>query len=131
MHFTNEDNDMLAERLIIEFKSITSVEEMLKYMLAHLYALDASLIEKFRNQIVEYEKLLANVKFMRAIRYRDAMIRESAEEYFGDDYGEDDPYIYNEELEEEIQKITMRLLATLGMVVKQLKNKSVDIGDDA
>jgi hypothetical protein len=131
MHFDNQDNDMLAERLIIEFKSITSVEEMLKYMLAHLYALDANLIEKFRNQIVEYEKLLANVKFMRAIRYRDAMIRESAEEYFGDDYGDDDPYMYNEELEEEIQKISMRLLATLGMVVKQLKNKSVDIGDDA
>lgn len=128
MPFTSEDYD--AERLIAEFKSIDEIEEQLKFVLLHLYSLNRETQEKFRSQIIEYEKLLGNTKFMRQIKYRDSLVSDYATEYFGNDYGEDDPFVYDEKLELQINKIGMRLLATVGLIAKSMKEKTFVIGED-
>jgi len=130
MALFNQGDDFNAERIISDFKSIEGIEEQLKFVLLHLYALDKDNQEKFRPQIIQYEKLVGNVKFMRKIRYRDSILKEFSSEYYGNDYGDDDPFMYNEELEVQINKIGMRLLATVGLVAKSMKEKNIVIGED-
>jgi len=123
-------DDMSADKLISDFKSLDKLEEQLKFVLLHLYSLTKEEQDRFRPQIVEYEKLLSNTKFMRKVKYRDSLILDYPTEYFGNDYGEEDPFMYDEELENQIIKIGMRLLATVGLIAKSMKERSVSIGDE-
>lgn len=130
MPFLPQSDDYSSEKIITEFKSIECVEEQLKYVLLHLYSLDKNGQERFRDQIIEYEKYLSNTKFMRQIRYRDAIIRDYSAEYFGQDYGDDDPFIYDEKLEMQINRINMRLLATIGLIAKSMKETNFAVDDE-
>jgi hypothetical protein len=126
----SSSDDYNAEKLIFDFKSITSLEEQLKFVLLQLYTLDQEAQQRFRPQIIECEKILANIKFMRQVKYRDSLVFDYPSEYWGNDFGEDDPFIYDEKLEVQINKISMRLMATVGLIAKSLKEKNFVVGDD-
>lgn len=130
MNFQPSD-DYSSDHLIGEFKSIETLEEQLKFVLLHLYSLKQETQEQFRSQIIEYERLLQSPQFRRAIKYRDSLLKDYASEYMGKDFGDDDPFVYNEKLETEIIKIEMKLLATIGLIAKSMKEKGVFIGDEA
>jgi hypothetical protein len=68
--FMPQNEDYTADRIITEFKSLVSLEEQLKFVLLHLYSLPADKQQGFRQQILDFEKLLANNKFMRLVRHR-------------------------------------------------------------
>jgi hypothetical protein len=130
MGMFNGSDDFNADKLISDFKSMNKIEEQLKFVLLHLYSLDRDTQEKFRPQIVEYEKIMANNVFMRQVKYRDSLAEDYPSEYFGTDFGDDDPFIYDEKLELQISKISMRLLATVGLIAKAMKEKNIVIGED-
>lgn len=125
-----QDEDYFADTIIQNFKGMTKLKEQLRYVLIILYQLDDKGQEKFHESIVKIEKYLADIKFMRAISERDGMVEEHPIEYFGKDYGYDDPFIYKQALEIRINKIELELLAVLGMVIKHLKQHMV-ISDEA
>jgi hypothetical protein len=75
--FMPQNEDYTADRIITEFKSLVSLEEQLKFVLLHLYSLPADKQQGFRQQILDFEKLLANNKFMRL--EAQVMINVSAE----------------------------------------------------
>jgi len=131
MPFLPQNDDYTADKIISEFKSLVSVEEQLKFVLLHLYSLPMEKQKTFRQQILQYEKLLTNNKYMRAIRFRDATIIDYSVEYFGKDFGEDDPFLYNSKLEESITRLSMKLLATIGLIVKSIKENIFQVDDNA
>ena len=127
----NYDNqDMMVDSIIQTFKSMTRLKEQLRYVLLILYQLDNEGQQRFQSSILKIEKYLKNIKFMRAVSERDGIVDEHPIQYFGRDYGYDDPYTYAEELEQQINQIELELLAILGMVIKHLKNE-FHIGDEA
>jgi hypothetical protein len=131
MAFIPQGDDYSADRIITEFKSLVSLEEQLKFVLLHLYSLPADKQAGFRQQILEFEKILSNSKFMRMVRHRDAMITDYAWEYFGKDYGDEDPFVFDTRLEDRIQTISMKILAVIGLVVKALKEDIFQVGNEA
>lgn len=131
MPFLPQSDDYGADRIIADFKSIEKIEEQLKFVLLQLYSLPMDKQKTFRNQIIQFEKMFVNQKYMRKIRHRDAMIEENSQEYFGKDYGEDDPFLYNPKLEESITRLSMKLLATIGLIVKSMKENIFSVDDNA
>lgn len=125
-----QQDDYTGEHILSEFKGIISLEEQLKYVLTLLYSLDDNGQSMFRRQILEYEKIWMDMHFIRGVRERDGLVKEFTVEYHGRDYGEDDPFIYKEELEKKLNQITLRLMATLGLIIKYTKQKVVEIGDE-
>jgi hypothetical protein len=125
------NDDYSADRIITEFKSLISLEEQIKFVLLHLYSLPSDKQAQFSPQIIEFEKILNHGKFMRLVRHRDAMTEEFKWEYFGKDYGEEDPFIFDARLEERITTISMKLLAVIGLIVKTLKENVFQVDDNA
>lgn len=129
MEFDQEQ--MLADTIIQNFKSMTKLKEQLRYVLLILYQLDQKGLENFHSNVLKIEKYLTDVKFMRAIGERDAIVDEYPREYFGKDFSYDDPFIYKQKLEVTINKIELELLGILGLVIKYLKQDSFTIPDEA
>lgn len=129
MEFDQEQ--MLADTIIQNFKSMTKLKEQLRYVLLILYQLDQKGLEQFHSNVLKIEKYLTDVKFMRAIGERDAIVDEYPREYFGKDFSYDDPFIYKQKLEVTINKIELELLGILGLVIKYLKQDSFTIPDEA
>jgi hypothetical protein len=125
-----DQDEMMADTIIQNFKSMSKLKEQLRYVLLILYQLDNEGQQKFQSEIVKLERYLANIKFIRRISERDAIVEEHPMEYFGKDFGYDDPFIYKDKLENTINKIELELLAILGLVVKHLK-KQFHISDEA
>lgn len=119
-----------ADSIIASFKSMSGVEEQLKYTIVLLYQLPVQQQEDFREYLLEFEKIFENIEFMRKIRYRDSLVRDYSSEYFGKDYLPDDPFLFDRELEKRINAVTMKIMACLGMVVKSLKDNEMIISDD-
>ena len=74
---------------------------------------------------------MKDTKFMREVNERDGLIVEYAVEYYGRDYGQDDPFLYKERLEVKINKIELDLLAILGRAIKYMKKDTLNILDEA
>lgn len=125
-----EQNEIMAETIISTFKSLDKVEEQIKYVLVLLYQLDMANQEKFQEQILEFENYFSDIEFMKLVRYRDALVKDYSAEYFGRDYGIDDPFLFNKELEQKINEISMKIMATLGLIIKSMKESIVNIPDD-
>jgi len=131
MGFGIEDNQIMTETIISTFKSLDKLEEQLKYCLVLLYQLTEDQQNVFNEQIVEFEGYFADINFMREVRHRDAMVKDYSAEYFGKDYGFDDPFQFNPKLEKKINIISMRIMATLGLLIKQIKEQHINISDEA
>jgi len=126
----NNNNDIMPETIISTFKSLDKLEEQLKYVLVLLYQLDMKTQQKFQDQILKFEEILSNTDFMRQVRHRDALVEDYPAEYFGRDYGYDDPFLFDEKLEKKINEISMEIMATLGLMIKEMKESSLFIGDE-
>lgn len=125
-----DQDSIMSETIISTFKSLDKLEEQLKYVLVLLYQLDQKSQEKFQEQIVEFEDYFADTEFMRFVRHRDALVKDYPAEYFGRDYGFDDPFQFNPELEKKINDISMKIMAVLGLIIKSMKESHLFIGDD-
>ena len=125
-----DNNEIMAETIISTFKSLEKIEEQLKYVLILLYQLDSNLQTKFQDQILEFEKLFNDDEFIRKVRYRDALVKEYPTEYFGRDYGFDDPFKFDKKLEDKINKLSMRIMAVLGLIIKEIKESKLYIPDE-
>lgn len=119
MNFDQEN--LLVDTIMQNFKSMTKLKEQLRYVLLILYQLDNEGQKKFQDSILKIEKYLSDVKFMRAIGERDGMVDEHPIEYYGKDFGYDDPFIYKQKLEFRINTIELELLGILGLVIKHMK----------
>jgi hypothetical protein len=124
-----DQDSMMADSIIQTFKSMTKLKEQLRYVLVLLYQLDSKGQKQFQDDILKLEKYLSDLKFMRSIGERDAIVEEYPREYFGRDYSYDDPFIYKQKLESHINKIELYLLSVIGMIIKYLKQDSIVIGD--
>lgn len=119
--------DNSADNWISQFRIIDKIYEQLKFIVVLLYSLDTEGQKKFRPQILKFEKYLSNNVLMRKIRYRDALISDHPTEYYGKDLGDDDPFLYLEELEAKITNLSMEIMACLGLVVKHVKEQEFTI----
>jgi len=126
-----DQNEIMSETILSTFKSLEKLEEQLKYVLVLMYQLDQKTQEKFQDQIIEFEEYFADNEFMRVVRHRDALVKDYTAEYFGKDYGFDDPFQFDVELEKKINEIGMKIMATLGLIIKAMKESHLFIGDDA
>jgi hypothetical protein len=116
--------------ILMQFKSIKSVEEQITFVLGLLYTLDSKDSDVFHTEILNLEELLEDTELMRAIRYRDSIVESFASEYFGRDYGEDDVFKFEKELEEFLLKTTRKLLAILGRYLRVTGEVRIDLGDE-
>lgn len=124
------EDEFSTNALLREFKSIDAIEHQLKYILSLLYSLDPKSKELFSADTRKLERLLNNQKFLRSIRYRDSLVTEYSMEYYGRDYGDDDPFHYNQKLERDIQNLSMELMRMLGSIINVLKDTSIFVRDE-
>jgi len=126
-----EDNvDFQANQMITQFKSLDKLEEQLKYIITLLYSLDTKSQDHFSEEIRKFENIFIKNKYMREVRHRDALVNEYPSEYFGKDFGSDDPFNYKEKLEIDMTKLTLELMMVLGRIIKRMKEQHLVIGDD-
>jgi len=81
-------------------------------------------------EIKKFEEFTMDVEFMRSVKHRDALVNEFSAEYFGRDYTEDDPFLFNAELEEQINEISLEIKSVLGRVLKSMAKDEIVISDD-
>lgn len=124
------DDEFSTNVLLRDFKSINAIEPQLKYILSIIYSLDAKSKEIFSADTRKLERLLNNQRFLRNIRYRDSLVTEYSMEYYGKDYGEDDPFKYNDDLERQIQNLSMELMRILGSIIQVVKETSLFVRDE-
>lgn len=124
------DSEFVTNNWILQFKSMEKLTEKLQFVLLILYSVESPVQKKFEREILKFEDYLNDVKFMRAVKHRDALVDEYSAEYFGKDYGGDDPFSYNFKLEMKINKISMDLLSTLGRLIKVVKESEFSVGAD-
>ncbi len=123
-------SDYAYESWISQFKSMQKLTEQLQFMLTILYSLDGTGQAKFQDNILSFEKIRADHDLMRKVMLRDAIVVENPVEYFGKDFGLDDPFKYDKKLEEQIANISIDIMACLGLVIKYLKAQDFHIGDE-
>lgn len=122
--------EMRYETWIVQLKNTDKLSEQLVFILTILNSLEGSIQKDFQDQILKFESYYKNQKLMRHIKHRDALISEYPTEYYGHDYGEDDPFLYKKDVELQITKISLEIMSTLGMVIKRLKNTEFNIDDE-
>jgi hypothetical protein len=127
--YGDDIGDVEAHQILTHFKSIHKLTEQMNYVLTLLYSLDSKTAEKFRPEILWLEKVMGDLVFMRRVRHRDAMVEQYPAEYFGRDYGQDDPFLYDAEIESAIQDVSMRCLAVVGRVISTMKEDTVFLSD--
>lgn len=118
------------ENWISQFKSMTKLSEQLQFILLILNSLEGDSQEQFYNELTKFEEYFTDQEFMRKVKARDALIDSNPAEYYGRDFGEDDPYQYDQELEKNITEISMDILTTLGRVIKLMKSRDIAIPDE-
>lgn len=123
-------NELMADSIIGTFKSLDSLEEQLKYVLVLMYQLKSDAQKKFQDEIEQFEEYFSDIDFMRRVRHRDSLVKDYPSEYFGRNYGRDDPFFYDREIEKKINDISMEIMACLGLVVKSLKEVTFYLDDD-
>jgi hypothetical protein len=124
-----DQDSMMADTILSRFTAMKSLKEQLRYVLVLMYQLDAKGQDLFHEHTVKLERYLGNVKFIRAVGERDGLVEDHPVEYYGRDFGYDDPFIYKEKLEVQINKIELELLAIIGLVIKYLKESSIFVED--
>ena len=129
MWFDNQD-EMGKASIIAMYRQLESLEEQLKFVLVLLYSLKGEQQERFREDINMYESYFEDTDFMRKVRHRDSLVRDYPSEYFGKNFGKDDPFTFDPELEKQINDIGMDIMATLGFVIK-LRENNMYIPDEA
>jgi len=127
----NEDNEMIANQMINQFKSLDKLEEQLKYILTLLYSLDADSQEHFQPEILKFENIFLRNEYIRQVRHRDALVNDYPAEYFGKDFGQDDPFLYKKKLEQDMTNVSLEIMAVLGRIIKRMKAQNIVIGDEA
>jgi len=125
----NDDN--YGMDIITQFKGINTLSGQLNFVLLQLYSLDGETQEAFRSDLIRLEKLFTDLDFMRQVRERDGLVEMHPVEYFGRDYGDNDPYLFNMPLEKKINDLSLELFGILGRVINMMKHKKVFIGDEA
>lgn len=130
MYIPNQE-EFQYNHWISEFKSMTKLSEMLNFILVILYSLEEDVAKLFEAEIKHFEQISQDLKFMRAVKHRDAMIEEYAVEYFGKDYKEDDPFRFRKNTEIRIKKVELEIMGVLGRVIKTLKSQGIIISDEA
>lgn len=122
-------SDYAYDSWISQFKSIQKLTEQLQFIMTILYSLDGTGQKKFQTNILKFERIRADHDFMRKVMLRDAIVVENPVEYFGKDFGLDDPFKYDKDLEKQIANLSIDIMACLGLVIKYLKAQDFHIGD--
>lgn len=125
-----QPQDYTYENWISQFKSMNKLSEQLQFILTILNSLEGDIQKEFHDEIVEFEGYYMDDNFMRKVKERDAIISENPAEYYGRDFGNDDPYKYDKQVERKITEISMNIMATLGRIIKLMKSKEFFIGED-
>ena len=126
-----DDNvDFQANQMINTFKSLDKLEEQLKYIITLLYSLDGKSQVHFEQEIIKFENIFIKNRYMRQVRHRDALVNDYPAEYFGKDFGSDDPFNYKEKLEVDMTKLSLEIMAVLGRIIKRMKEQHLVIGDE-
>lgn len=124
------DDSFQALNILSNFKSIDTLTEQMNFVLILLYSLEGDKQAVFEAEIKKFEDILADIKFMRLVRHRDSLVKDYPSEYFGRDYGEGDPFVFNEQLEDRIKEIEIELMGVLGRVIKVMGQTHIVIGED-
>ena len=130
MNYLPDDSDSQGNMWLAEFKSMEKLEEQLQFVIVILYSLSDDLQELFHAEIQRYEKIWSDINFMRDVRLRDSLVKEYPAEYFGRDYGGDDPFIFNMQVEVRINKLQLELMGVLGRIIKSTRGSGFVLGDE-
>ena len=125
-----ESDDYVGTNLLSQFKSCQTLTEQLNFIMPLLYSLDTDTKKLFDGEIRKFERLELDVDFMRAIKHRDSLIQDFSTEYFGQDFGSDDPFLYDKELETQIARLSLELMSILGRVINVMKKEQILIPDE-
>jgi hypothetical protein len=124
--FMLDDDSYMAHQqaiqIINQIRQIEKVEQQLKYVQMLINSLTVDSKENFRDDLVYIEKFLLDPKFLRELRERDAMVIDYAMEYFGKDFGDSDPFLYKDEFERKLVRISFRVMEIAGRIVQELKS---------
>lgn len=115
---------------ITQFRQMSKLEEQLKFILLILKSVDAELQSKFHSEIILFEKYFLDKSFMREVKHRDSVIQTNSTEYYGKDFGEQDVFKFNEELENKITKISLKIMDTLGRIIKKINESEFNLGKE-
>lgn len=115
---------------ITQFKSIEKLSEQLKFVVTILYSLEGKKQELFEAEIKKFEDIMMDLPFMRKVKLRDALVDDYPAEYYGRDYGGDDPFRYDKTVESAIADISLQLMAVLGRIIKVSKDNELFIDGD-
>lgn len=114
-----------------QFKGMDSLSDQLNFILVLLYSLDGDTQALFEPEIKKFEDITMDIDFMRLVKHRDALVNDYPAEYFGRDYSSDDPFIFNAELEKQINEISLEIKSVLGRVLKTMAKEEIVISDEA
>lgn len=123
-------DDFEYNQWIVQFKSIEKINEALSFVLTLLYSLDGSKQVLFEAEIKKFENIFTNLNFMRRVKHRDSLVQDYPSEYFGKDYGADDPFMYQADVEEVISNLNLELMSVLGRIIKVSKESELILGDE-
>lgn len=127
-----DDNigDYTYENWIVQLKNTPRISDQLTFILTILNSLDVKIQKDFQDYMSRFEGYFKNQSLMRQIKHRDSLISEYPSEYYGRDYGDDDPFEYKEEIEFKITTISLEIISCLGFVIKKIKSQEFMIDDD-
>lgn len=130
MRVQDDEAQAQAQYWISEFKGIEKLAEQLQFILVLLYSQPEEIKNLFEAEILKFEKIWGDIKFMREVKHRDSLVNDYPSEYFGMDYGEDDPFKFKEDVEKRINKLSLEIMGVLGRIIKSTSTLGIIIGDD-
>lgn len=126
----NGDDNWQFINIMSQFKGMDSLSDQLNFILVLLYSLDGDTQALFEPEIKKFEDFTMDVDFMRLVKHRDSLVKEYPSEYFGKDYPEDDPFLFNPKLEKQINEISLEIMSVLGRVLKTMGREEIVIDDE-
>jgi len=126
----NGDDNWQFINLMSQFKGMDSLSDQLNFILVLLYSLDGETQTLFEPEIKKFEDFTLDIDFMRKVKHRDSLVKNYASEYFGRDYTEDDPFLFNPDLEKQINEISLEIKSVLGRVLKTMAREEIVIDDE-
>lgn len=122
-----DDNKIDAQSILFNYKSLSLFKEQLNYVLLIIYSLDHETRKQFDPEMRKFEAVFLDLGFKRKVERRDGLVKEYPVEYFGKDYGHDDPFQFDELTEEKITEYQLELMGIIGRIISLMQEDVISL----
>lgn len=122
-----DESPLDPQGILMGYKSLNLFKEQMNYVLLLLYTLDHDKRKQFKPEIDKFETIFMDLDFKRKVERRDGLVQQYPVEYWGKDYGHDDPFQFDELTEEKVTELQLELMGVLGRIISLMQEDVINL----